>query len=68
MNNLLLSHPFHFITNNTWSQHLTSSQSNSILIHVILTVSYPMRNRGSFPGDKTAVAWSWPLIPVYCRG
>jgi hypothetical protein len=30
--------------------------------------SYPMGTRGSFPGSKAAVAWSWPLTSIYCRG
>jgi hypothetical protein len=30
--------------------------------------SYPMGNRGSFPGGKAAGAWSWPLTSIYCRG
>jgi hypothetical protein len=30
--------------------------------------SYPMGNRGSFPGSKAAGAWSWPLTSIYCRG
>jgi hypothetical protein len=29
--------------------------------------SYPIGRRGSFPGSKAAGAWSWPLIPIYCR-
>jgi hypothetical protein len=28
------------------------------------TTSYPMGNRGSFPGGKAAWAWSWPLTSV----
>jgi hypothetical protein len=27
-------------------------------------VSYLMGTRGSFPGDKAAVAWSWPLTSI----
>jgi len=30
--------------------------------------SYPMDKRGSFPGDKTAGAWSWSLTSIQCRG
>jgi hypothetical protein len=30
--------------------------------------SYPMGNRGSFPGGKATGAWSWPLTSIYCRG
>jgi hypothetical protein len=30
--------------------------------------SYPMSTRSSFPGDKAAGAWSWPLTSIYCRG
>jgi hypothetical protein len=30
--------------------------------------SYPMGNRGSFPGGKAAGAWSWPLTFIQCRG
>jgi hypothetical protein len=30
--------------------------------------SYPMGTRGSFPGSKTAGAWSWPLTSIYTRG
>jgi hypothetical protein len=30
--------------------------------------SYPMGTRGSFPGGKTAGAWSWPLTSIKCRG
>jgi hypothetical protein len=26
--------------------------------------SYPMRTRGSFPGGKSVVAWSWPLTSI----
>jgi hypothetical protein len=26
--------------------------------------SYPMGTRGSFPGDKAAGAWSWPLTSI----
>jgi hypothetical protein len=26
--------------------------------------SYAMGKRGSFPGGKAAVAWSWPLISI----
>jgi hypothetical protein len=26
--------------------------------------SYPMGNRGSFPGDKAAGAWSWPFTSI----
>jgi hypothetical protein len=33
-----------------------------------LPVSYTMGTRGSFPGDKAAGAWSWPLTSIYCRG
>jgi hypothetical protein len=28
--------------------------------------SYPMDNKGSFPGGKATGAWSWPLS-IYCR-
>jgi hypothetical protein len=31
-------------------------------------VSYPMGTKGSFPGDKEAGAWSWPLTSIQCRG
>jgi len=27
-----------------------------------------MHTKDSFPGDKAAGAWSWPLTPIYCRG
>jgi uncharacterized membrane protein (GlpM family) len=30
--------------------------------------SYPMCNRGSFPGGKADGAWSWPLTSILCRG
>jgi hypothetical protein len=30
--------------------------------------SYLVGTRGSFPGDKAAGAWSWPLTSIYCRG
>jgi len=30
--------------------------------------SYPISTRGSFPGDKAAGTWSWPLTPMYWRG
>jgi hypothetical protein len=30
--------------------------------------SYPMGTTGSFPGDKAAGAWSWPLTSIWCRG
>jgi hypothetical protein len=30
--------------------------------------SYPMGTRGSFPGGKSAGAWSWPLTLIHCRG
>jgi hypothetical protein len=30
--------------------------------------SYPMYTRGSFPGDKAAWAWSWPLTSIQYRG
>jgi hypothetical protein len=30
--------------------------------------SYPMGNRGSYPGGKAARVWSWPLTTNYCRG
>jgi hypothetical protein len=26
--------------------------------------SYPVGTRGSFPGGKAAVAWSWPLTSI----
>jgi len=26
--------------------------------------SYPMGNRGSFPGGKAAGTWSWPLTSI----
>jgi len=26
--------------------------------------SYPIRNRGSFPVDKAAGTWSWPLTSI----
>jgi hypothetical protein len=26
--------------------------------------SYPMGTRGSFPGGKTAGAWSWPITSI----
>jgi len=26
--------------------------------------SYPIGTRGSFPGDKAAGAWSWPLTSI----
>jgi len=26
--------------------------------------SYPMGNRDSFPGDKAAGTWSWPLTSI----
>jgi len=26
--------------------------------------SYPMGIRGSFPGDKAAGAWNWPLTSI----
>jgi hypothetical protein len=29
---------------------------------------YPTGNRGSFPGDKAAEAWSWPLTSISYRG
>jgi hypothetical protein len=29
--------------------------------------SSPMGNRGSFPGDKAAGAWSWPLSSIKCQ-
>jgi hypothetical protein len=32
-----------------------------------LPVSYPMGTRCSFPGDKAARAWSWPLTSIRCR-
>jgi len=31
-------------------------------------VSYPMGTGSSFPGDKAAGAWSWPLPSILCRG
>jgi hypothetical protein len=31
------------------------------------TASYPMGTRGSFPGGKTARAWSWPLRYIYLQ-
>jgi len=30
--------------------------------------SNPMGTTVSFPGDKAAGAWSWPLTSIYCRG
>jgi hypothetical protein len=30
--------------------------------------TYSVGSRGSFPRDKTAGAWSWPLISIYYRG
>jgi hypothetical protein len=30
--------------------------------------SYPTGTRGSFPGDKAAGAWNWPLTSIQCRG
>jgi len=47
---------------------------NFSLHHLVQTgsgtypVSYPMCARVSFPGDKAAGAWSWPLISIHCRG
>jgi hypothetical protein len=32
------------------------------------TASYRKDMRGSFPESKAAVAWSWPLASIYCRG
>jgi len=32
-------------------------------IFLLDTVSYLIRNGGSFPGGKTAGTWSWPLLP-----
>jgi len=29
--------------------------------------SYPVGNRGSFPGDKAAGSWSWPPISIWCQ-
>jgi hypothetical protein len=29
--------------------------------------SYPVGTRGSFPGNKSAEAWSWPLTFIYYR-
>jgi hypothetical protein len=26
--------------------------------------SYPMGTGGSFPGDKAAGVWSWPLVSI----
>jgi hypothetical protein len=43
-------------------------------IFLFTTVSRPALEpiqpptRGSFPGNKTTAAWSWPLITIYCRG
>jgi hypothetical protein len=28
----------------------------------------PHPTRGSFPGDKAAGTWTWPLTSIYCRG
>jgi hypothetical protein len=30
--------------------------------------AYPIGTRGSFPGGKTAGAWSWPLSSIQSRG
>jgi hypothetical protein len=30
--------------------------------------SYPVDTGGSFPEDKAAGAWSWPLTSIKCRG
>jgi hypothetical protein len=30
--------------------------------------SYPLGAGGTFPWDKAAGAWSWPLNSIYCRG
>lgn len=30
-------------------------------------VCYSMGTRGSFPGNKAAVAWSWPLTTILCQ-
>jgi len=30
--------------------------------------SYLRGTRGSFPGNKAAGAWSWPLTSIQCRG
>jgi hypothetical protein len=30
--------------------------------------SYPMGTGCTFPGGKSARAWSWPLISIWCRG
>jgi hypothetical protein len=29
--------------------------------------SYPMGTEDSFPGDKAAGAWSWPLTSIQCK-
>jgi len=31
-------------------------------------VSYSLGNRGSYPGNTAAGAWSWPLAFTQCRG
>jgi hypothetical protein len=30
--------------------------------------SYPVGLGGSFPGEKAAETWRWPLTSIYCRG
>jgi len=34
---------------------------------LFLLTSYPMDTRASFPGDKAAGAWSWPLTYLVPR-